>query len=97
MGLIIKQVLEEKGITVIELAQRLGVTRGACYSYINGNPTVDCLQRIAKAIDVDIRDLFGSDKQETPQRIEHIIKVDGKEYNIDDNDFIDYIRTKKEK
>lgn len=94
MGLIIKQVLEEKGITVIELARRLGVTRGACYSYINGNPTVDCLQRIANAINIDIRDLFGSDKQEATPRIEHIVKIDGKEYNIGDNDFIDYIKAK---
>lgn len=95
MGLIIKQVLEGKGVSVIELAQRLGVTRGACYSYINGNPTVDCLQKIADALNVNIRDLFESDEKNEPLKVEHIIKIGGKEYSIDDDDFIEYIKAKK--
>ena len=39
MSLRIKEVLKEKGISVIQLSEKLGVTRSACYQFINGNPT----------------------------------------------------------
>lgn len=58
MKLLSKNVLEERGISVRELSERLGVTRDACYKYINGNPTVSVLDKIAKALDVDIRALM---------------------------------------
>ena len=58
MKLLIKYVLKEKGISVRKLSERLGVTRDACYKYINGNPTVSVLDKIAKALDVDIRALM---------------------------------------
>ena len=47
MSLRIKEVLKEKGISVIQLSEKLGVTRSACYQFINGNPTAECLERIA--------------------------------------------------
>lgn len=58
MSLRIKEVLKEKGISVIQLSEKLGVTRSACYQYINGNPTAECLERIAIALDVEIGELF---------------------------------------
>lgn len=61
MELLIKEVLKRKGISVKELSQLLGVTRDACYKYINGNPTI----RIAKVLDVDVRSLInGRDGKE---------------------------------
>lgn len=69
MELLIKNVLAAKGISVKELGKRLGVTRDACYKYINGNPTVSVLDKIAKALDVDIRALLcgkdGDEMQDT--------------------------------
>ena len=58
MELLIKEVLKRKGISVKELSQLLGVTRDACYKYINGNPTINVLDRIAKVLDVDICEFF---------------------------------------
>ena len=58
MELLIKNVLTKQGISVKELSERLGVTRDACYKYINGNPTISILDKIAKALDVDIRSLI---------------------------------------
>ncbi len=58
MELLIKKVLGEKGISVKELSEMLGVTRDACYKYINGNPTISVLDKIAKALDVDVRSLI---------------------------------------
>ena len=65
MELLIKEVLKRKGISVKELSQLLGVTRDACYQYINGNPTINVLDRIAKVLDVDVRSLInGRDGKE---------------------------------
>lgn len=55
MELMIMNVLKQKGISIKELSIRLGVTRDACYKYINGNPTILVLDKIAAALDVDIR------------------------------------------
>lgn len=93
MALRIKEILDTKGISVIELANRLGVTRGACYSYINGNPTVDCLEKIANAINCDVRDFF-TGKDENIPSIEHIIKIDGVEYKLSQNEIIEFIKNK---
>ena len=65
MELLIKEVLKRKGISVKELSQLLGVTRDACYKYINGNPTINVLDRIAKVLDVDVMNLIdGRDGKE---------------------------------
>ena len=58
MELLIKNVLAKRGITVKDLSERLGVTRDACYKYINGNPTLSVMNKIAKALDVDVRSLI---------------------------------------
>lgn len=58
MELLIKDVLKRKGISVKELSRQLGVSRDAFYKYINGNPTIKVLDRIAKALDVDVRSLI---------------------------------------
>ena len=65
MSLRIKEVLKEKGVSVIQLAQKMGVTRSACYQYINGNPTAECSERIALALDVEIGELFDIQKDKT--------------------------------
>ena len=93
MNLRIKEILDSKGITVIDLANRLGVTRGACYNYINGNPTVDCLEKIANAINCDVRDFFPS-KDDEKTSIEHIIVIDGVEYKISQSEIIELIKNK---
>ena len=58
MALRINEVLKEKGVSVIQLAQMLHVTRSACYQYINGNPTAERLESIAKALHVTVGELF---------------------------------------
>lgn len=60
--LAIKEAIKEKGYTVTSLAEKLGMKQVSLSRIINGNPTVETLDKIAKAIDVDIRDLFISPK-----------------------------------
>lgn len=54
----IKDVIKEHGLTVAEVAKRMGVVSQALSRVINGNPTVDMLERVAHAIGVPVTELF---------------------------------------
>ena len=54
----VKEICKEKGITIQELAERMEMKRESLSRAINGNPTLDTLERIASALNVEIRDLF---------------------------------------
>ena len=53
-----KEVIKKKGMTIEEVASKMGITKGTLSAALNGNPTVSYLTRLANAIDCDIRDLF---------------------------------------
>ena len=53
-----KEIIKEKGMTIEEVAFRMGITKGSLSAALSGNPTVIYLTRVADAIDCDIRDLF---------------------------------------
>lgn len=57
----IREVILEKGISVNEMSEKLGITRQSFYSIVNGNPTMDTLIRIAKILGVNIKQLFKED------------------------------------
>ena len=54
----IKEVIKEKGLTVKEVAEKLGMSSPSLSDAINGNPTADKLERIANALEVPITELF---------------------------------------
>lgn len=58
MGLIIKEVLKRKNITINEFSDMLGINRVSLSSQINGNPTVETLEKWASVLNVDISELF---------------------------------------
>lgn len=58
MGLNIKKTIKERGLEVREVAKEMGITPTGLSQHINGNPSVEVLERIAKAIGCDIADLF---------------------------------------
>lgn len=62
MELRIKQLLKEKGITAVQLSEKLGVTHGALSLAINGNPTIATLEKIAEGLGVTIPELFQQNK-----------------------------------
>lgn len=59
----IKEVLKEKKLSQIELADTLGITTVGLNKIINGNPTIETLIKIANALDVDVRDLIIPSKE----------------------------------
>ena len=53
-----KEVIKKKGMTIEEVASKMGITKGSLSAALSGNPTVNYLTRVADAINCDIRDLF---------------------------------------
>lgn len=57
--IIIREILKVKGISIKELAARMGVTPSAVSQLLaNPNPSIQQLERIAYVIGVDVMDLF---------------------------------------
>ena len=54
----IKEVIKEKGLTVKEVAERMGIQPPSLSRAINENTTIEMLSRIAKAIGCSEADFF---------------------------------------
>lgn len=67
----ILELCKEEGINQTELAEKIGLSRVGLSKAINGNPTVDTLERIATALNVPITELFSTDKQELCGHVEY--------------------------
>ncbi|AZA49743.1 XRE family transcriptional regulator [Chryseobacterium carnipullorum] len=71
----IQEVLKEKNISQIELAERMKLSKEGLNKKINGNPTIKSLRTIAEAIDVDVRELIEPTKAGDNEEL--YIKRDG--------------------
>lgn len=62
----IKEVLEEKGIKQIWLAEKLGKSYNMVNSYVKNRrqPSIEVLVQIADILDIDIKELLVSTKTE---------------------------------
>ncbi|MEG1290248.1 MAG: helix-turn-helix transcriptional regulator [Bacteroidales bacterium] len=58
MELRIKEVCKEKSMTLQKVAEIMGVNRVSLSNSINGNPTLSTLENIAKALGVEVVELF---------------------------------------
>lgn len=54
----IKKVIKAKGLTVKEVAKRMAITPIGLSQHINGNPSVQVLERIAAATGCEVCDFF---------------------------------------
>lgn len=58
MELRIKEIIKEKGYTIKSLSEKMNINRVNLSNMINGNPTVETLEKIADALNVPITELF---------------------------------------
>lgn len=65
MDLRIKEVIKEKGKTITELADIMGINRVNLSNMVNGNPTVETLNKIADALCVPVTELFEQPKNDS--------------------------------
>ncbi len=54
----VKDICKQQGVTLKEVADRMGITDIALRKSLYGNPTIKTLQRVAEAIGVDVIDLL---------------------------------------
>lgn len=54
----IQQICREKGMTQTELAQKIGITKATLSDSIGGDMRLSTIDRIAKSLDVSIKDLL---------------------------------------
>lgn len=76
----ILELCKEAGINQTELAEKIGLSRVGLSKAINGNPTVDTLERIANALEVDIAELFVKNMPDS--KINGYVKVKGTLYEV---------------
>ena len=80
MELKVKDLIKQKGMTMQQFAEILGVTRDTLTRNINGNPTLETLERIANALEVDIAELFARNTPST--EVNGYVKVKGNLYEV---------------
>ena len=64
MELRVKEVIKAKGLTMQQVADVLGITRDTLTRNINGNPTIETLEKIAKTLGVSVSDLLYEERPE---------------------------------
>ena len=60
----IKELLREQGLTMGDLAEKIGVAQASLSRMLgdNGNPTYDMLVKMVNALGLEMQDLFVTDK-----------------------------------
>lgn len=58
----IREAIKAHGLTVNEVAERMGINRVTLSTHLNGNPSAEILFRIADAIGCGMNELFGTDE-----------------------------------
>jgi transcriptional regulator with XRE-family HTH domain len=60
----IKSIIKQKGFTMEEVAERMGVSRVTLSQTLSGNPTMSTLQRIADALGCKVGEFFLDELEE---------------------------------
>ena len=76
----VQEICKEQGITMQDLAKKMGVTYQALYAAVSGNPTIGKLGDIAKALGVNVVDLFEGNSQGS--EVNGYVKVKGTLYEV---------------
>jgi transcriptional regulator with XRE-family HTH domain len=63
----VKELLQERGVKMKEMAEQINVTPESLSRALNGNPQYSTLKKIADYLNVSVRDLFKDEKNETEQ------------------------------
>lgn len=83
MALRIKEICKQKGMTMGQIAERLGISPVNLSNSLNGNPTMNRLQEVADILEVEISELF---EKENKAEISGYVEVDGVVHKIESID-----------
>ena len=73
----ITEICKEKGMTQTALAEKIGISRVGLSKAINGNTTIQTLEKIAEALGVEVAELF------TPTKPTYVCPHCGKALHIE--------------
>ncbi len=94
MPLKIKDVAKSKGMTMAQIADKLGINPITLSQSLNGNPTLSRLTEVASVLGVDVSELFVQPRGK--QDIHGCIFVDGKPSLVKSkDDLVELISTLK--
>lgn len=65
MELRVKEVCKDKGVTLAEIASKIGVAQASLSKMLGGNPTIGTLEKISTALNVPVWQLFASPEEVT--------------------------------
>lgn len=85
MALRIKEICKQKGVTLGEVAEKIGISPVNLSASLNGNPTLNRLQEVASVLDVEIADLFVRNPH---SQVYGYLEIDGIPRKIDSVDAI---------
>lgn len=77
----IKAIIKSRGLTLTEVAARMGISRVTLMQNLQRNPTQKTLQRIANAIGCDIAEFY--EDTTNKNRIIGFVELDNVIYKID--------------
>lgn len=69
----IKSIIKEKGYTIQEVADKIGVNRVTLTLTLQGNPTYKKMKEIAEAIGCNVADFFKDEMQDLGEQDENTI------------------------
>jgi transcriptional regulator with XRE-family HTH domain len=78
----IKEILKDRGMTMQQLAEELGIHRTNLFTSLSGNPTLSRLEDIARILDVKVTDLFREDDRIKEKKLMGFVEYDNKIYKI---------------
>lgn len=78
----IKEIIKEKGMTMQQLAEELGIHRTNLSTSLSGNPTLSRLEDIARILEVKVTDLFREDDRIKEKKMMGFVEYDDKIYKI---------------
>ena len=76
MALKIRELAKSKGMTMADIAKKIGITHITLSQSLNGNPTLSRLEEVAEVLGVDVSELFVSPRPGR-EEIHGCIFVDG--------------------
>ena len=81
MGLRIKEICKIKGLKMVDIAEKLGISPVNLSASLNGNPTLSRLTEVAQILSVDVTELFEQPMPSAPS-INGFVEVNGTIHKI---------------
>ena len=75
----VKEIVKQKGLTLVKVAEMLEIHPVNLSTTLNGNPTLSTLSRIAEVLQVEVTDLI---ETENKPIVSGFVKVDGEVIEI---------------